>query len=150
MVLSSELTLVQQFIVSTILVFSLSSKLLKLVIRSSLLFVVFCLTVSRVLKSMSPECHRGSVLGSFLSSLYTCDLPCLLETTLVAYSDNSTLLAEVLRPMDRLSVSASLNRDLARICIWCNSWGMRVNPNKTKFLVISRSRTLAPFFPSFV
>ena len=65
----------------------------------------------------------------------------------MAYADDSMLLAEVSRSMDRLSVSASLNRDLARICVWCNSWGMRVNPNKTTSLVISRYRTVAPQYP---
>ena len=68
----------------------------------------------------------------------------------MAYADDSTLLAEIPRPMDRLSVSASLNRDLVHICLWCNSRGIRVNPNKTKSLIISRSRTVAPQFPSFV
>ena len=35
-----------------------------------------------------------------------------------------------------------LNRDLAMIQEWCNHWCMILNPNKTKALVISRSRSV--------
>ena len=67
------------------------------------------------------------------------------------YGDDSTLLAEVTEPGSRVrTVYLSLNRDLARICDWCKRWGMLVNPMKTKALVISRSRRLAPFFPDLV
>ena len=145
---------------STILVFCLSCKLLVLVVRSSVLFVVFCLTMYKSVKVDGKRSHPVDEVsgvtqgigcnGSSSLLLYTGDLPCLSESTFVAYADDSTLLVEVSRSLDRLSVSASLNRDLACICLWCNSWGMRVNPNKTKFLVISRSRNFATQFPSFV
>ena len=87
---------------------------------------------------------QGSVLGPLLFLLNTGVIcyPCLLANALVAYADDSTLLAEVQMPMGRLSVSASLNRYLAHICLWCSSWGMLVNPNETKSLVISRSRNV--------
>ena len=39
-------------------------------------------------------------------------------------------------------VAASLNSDLARIQKWYNHWCMILNPNKTKALVVSRSRTV--------
>ena len=41
-------------------------------------------------------------------------------------------------------VTASLNRDLARIQEWCNHWHILPNPNKTETLVVSRSRTANP------
>ena len=44
----------------------------------------------------------------------------------------------------RPAVAASLNWDLARIKEWCNHWCMILNPNKTKTLVVCRSRTLNP------
>ena len=59
-------------------------------------------------------------------------------------ADDSTLLAVVRKPADRPAVAASVNRDLARIQEWCNHWCMILNPNKTKGLVVSRSRTVFP------
>ena len=45
---------------------------------------------------------------------------------------------------DLLLIAASLSRELARISEWCNHWCMILNPNKTKALVVSRSRTVNP------
>ena len=68
----------------------------------------------------------------------------LVENRLFAYADNSTLLAVFCKTADRLAVAASLNMDLACIWEWCNHWCMILNPNKTKALVVSRSRTVSP------
>ena len=62
------------------------------------------------------------------------------KNRLYAYADDSTLHAVVRKPADRPAVNASLNRDFARIQEWC----MILNPNKTKALVVSRSRTVNP------
>ena len=56
----------------------------------------------------------------------------------------STLLAVVHKPADRPAVAASLNRYLVRIQQWCNHWCMILYHNKTKALVVSRSRTVNP------
>ena len=66
------------------------------------------------------------------------------ENRLYAYADDSTLLAILRKPADRPAIAASLNCDLARIQEWCSHWGMIMNPNKTKALVVSRSRTVNP------
>ena len=60
------------------------------------------------------------------------------------YADDSTLLAVIRKPADRLAVAASLNRDFPRIQEWWNHWCMILNPNKTLALVVSRSRTVNP------
>ena len=44
---------------------------------------------------------------------------------------------------DKPAVDASLNRDFGRIQEWCNHWCMILNPNKTKALVVRRSRTMS-------
>ena len=91
---------------------------------------------------------QGSVLGPLLFSLYTSDLFSMLENKLVGYADDSTLVAIVPSPSSRLAVSASLNRDLARIADWCSAWGMVLNARKTRSMIVSRSRTLLPVFPA--
>ena len=87
---------------------------------------------------------QGSVLGPLLFIIYTSEMFELVENRLFAYADDSTLLAVIRKPVDRLAVAASHNRDLARIQECCNDWCMILNPNKTKALVISRSRTVNP------
>ena len=87
---------------------------------------------------------QGSVLGSLPFFLYTSEMFELVENRLYAYSDDSTLLAVVRKPGDRPAVSASLNRDLARIQEWCNHRCMILNPYKTRALVVSRSGTVNP------
>ena len=68
----------------------------------------------------------------------------LVEHRLYAYGDDFTLLAVVRKPVDRPAVTASLDRDLARIQEWCNLWRMILNPNIIKSLVVSISRTVNP------
>ena len=75
---------------------------------------------------------QGSVLWSLLFVLYTSQMFQLVENTLFAYADDSTLLAVIRKPADRPVAAASITRDLARILDWCNHWYMILNPNKTR------------------
>ena len=45
-------------------------------------------------------------------------------------------------PGERVAVSESTNRDLNRVSVWCNLWGMKLNASKTKAMIVSRSRTV--------
>ena len=87
---------------------------------------------------------QGSVLGPLLFILYTSEMFKLVENRLYAYADDSTSLAVVRKPADGLAVAASLIRDLTRIQEWCNHWCMIMNHNKTRALVVSRSKTVNP------
>ena len=93
---------------------------------------------------------QGSVLGPILFSLYTSELFSILDNTLVGYADDSSLLAIIPSPSDRIRVTNSLNCDLVRISNWCSRWGMELNSSKTKSMIVSRSRTLQPAAPSLV
>ena len=47
-------------------------------------------------------------------------------------------------PGGRVAVSESMNRDLSRVSVWCNLWGMKLNASKTKTMIVSRSSTVHP------
>ena len=67
-----------------------------------------------------------------------------LENMFVSYADDATLLARIPSPNMRSDITESLNRDLSKISTWFNLWGMRLNSNKTKSMIASRSRTVFP------
>ena len=87
---------------------------------------------------------QGSVLGPLSFLLHTSELFCILENKLIGYADNSTLMAVVPSPVARVTVAESLNRDLVRVNVWCDLWGMKLNASKTKTMIVSRSRTMHP------
>ena len=93
---------------------------------------------------------QGSVLGPLLFILYTADMFALTENLLISYADDSTLISICRDPSERVMVSDSLTRDLERVSGWCTDNGMLLNPNKTKSIVFSRSRTALPAFPDIV
>ena len=65
---------------------------------------------------------QGSVLGLKLFLLYTAELFTVVENKLYGYADDSTLVAVVPSPGERVAVSESMNRDLNRVSVWCNLW----------------------------
>ena len=67
-----------------------------------------------------------------------------MENQLYGYADDSTLVAVVPSPGERVAVSESMNRDLNRVSVWCDLWGMKMNASKTKTMIVSRSRTVYP------
>ena len=61
---------------------------------------------------------QGSVLGPLLFFLYASELFSIQENKLIGYADDSTLIAVVPSPGVRVTVEASLNRDLVRVNAW--------------------------------
>ena len=57
-------------------------------------------------------------------------------------------MAVVPSPGVRVSVAESLIHDLDRVSKWCDLWGMKLNASKTKFMIVSRSRTMHRQSPS--
>ena len=47
-------------------------------------------------------------------------------------------------PGERVAVSESMNRDLNRVSMWCNLWGMKQNASNTKTMIVSSSCTVHP------
>ena len=88
-------------------------------------------------------------MGLLLFLLYTAKLFSVVDNKLYGYADGSTLVVVVPSPGERVAVSESVNRDLNRVSVWCNLWGMKLNASKTKTMILSRSHTvhsqLTPF-----
>ena len=75
---------------------------------------------------------QGSVLGPLLFLLYTSELFYILESKLIGYADDSTLIAVVPSPGLRVAVAESLSRDLVKVNKWCDLWWMKLNASKIK------------------
>ena len=41
-------------------------------------------------------------------------------------------------------------RDPGRVSKWCDLWGMKLNANKTKTMIVSTSRTMQPRSPPLI
>ena len=90
---------------------------------------------------------QGSVLGPLLFIIFTADMWSDIESDMVSYADDTTLYVAIDSPHDRLTKANMLCRDILRIKSWCERWGMKLNPLKSRSLIISRSRTLQPQHP---
>ena len=53
----------------------------------------------------------------------------------------TTLVAPVQSPSLWAAVGDVLNDDLAKVVDWCERWDMKLNPQKSKSLLVSRSRS---------
>ena len=82
-------------------------------------------------------------MGPQLFLLHTAELFSIVENKLYGYADDSLLVAVVPSPGERVTVTESINRDLNRVSVWCNLWGMKL-ASKTKTMIVSRSRTVYP------
>ena len=90
---------------------------------------------------------QGCLREGFWASsclLYTAELFSIVENKLYGYADDSTLVAVVPSPGERVAVSESMNRDLSIVSVWYDLWGMKLNASKTKTMIVSRSRTVNP------
>ena len=66
----------------------------------------------------------------------------------MVYADDSTLVAVVPSPGERVAVSESKNRDLNRVSVWCNLWGMKLNASKTKTMIFSVTHSSSSVNPN--
>ena len=63
---------------------------------------------------------------------------------MAGYADDTTIYAVIPRPILRPQVMKSLNQYIAAIHSKCLMWHRRLNPKKTKSMVVIRSRPYAP------
>ena len=103
-----------------------------------------CKFSSKIYYFPSVLCPQGSVFGTQLFLLYTAELFSIVENKLYGYADDSTLVVVVPSHGEGVAVSESTNRDLNRVSVWCNLWGMKLNASKTKTMIVSRRGKVHP------
>ena len=89
------------------------------------------------------ESSQSSVLGPLLFILYTSELFRFVENPMVGCADDTAIYAVLPRLFLRPRVKKSLNQDLATIYSFRLMWHIKLNPKKTKSMMVSRSRTYA-------
>lgn len=73
---------------------------------------------------------QGSVLGPLLFLIYINDLPLNLTSSIRLFADDCVIYRRITDTDDQ----ALLQQDLNIISLWCNTWQLEINLNKTKFI----------------
>lgn len=85
---------------------------------------------------------QGSILGPLLFSIYTNDITAgLLHTKYHCYADDLQLYAHC-KIADLNTTILNINDDIKTVVEWTRNHGLRLNPDKTKSIVIAYSRLL--------
>ena len=77
---------------------------------------------------------QGSRLGPLLFLIYINDIVENLESEILLFADDCSLLATGIDPTETTEI---LNRDLQKISSWANMWKVRFNASKTKDIIFS-------------
>lgn len=79
---------------------------------------------------------QGAILSPILFTLYTADLPGLLEHCKCHLYADDTQIYLSFKPSDTLQAMEMINKDLKSIHDWAEANSLALNPHKSKFLII--------------
>ena len=86
-------------------------------------------------ETVQAGCPQGSKLGPLLFIIYINDIQKELESEILLFADDTSLLATGSDPAE---TTAILNRDLAKIEAWSKIWKVTFNSKKSKAIICSR------------
>ena len=72
----------------------------------------------------------------------------ILESKLIGYADDSTLIAVVPSPGARITEAEFLSSDLVKVGEWCDRWGMKFTASKTKTMIVFGHAQCIPSHPN--
>jgi hypothetical protein len=84
---------------------------------------------------------QESVLGPFLYTLYTADIPHSPTTTLSTFADDTAILSTHSNP---IAACANLQTHLQSIEKWTRKWKIKVNEEKSKHVTFTLRREICP------
>ena len=114
--------------------------ILKSYLHSRQLVVTYHNSASRSVPMLSGV-PQGSVLGPFLYTIYTADIPQSPHTALSTFSDDTAILSSHSNPV---TASANLQTHLLSIEKWTRKWKIKINEKKSKHVTFSLRRGNCP------
>ena len=97
-------------------------------------------SASRTLSAALPNpigTYQGSALGPLLYSIYANDMPLYADAAnIVQYADDTQVLVSG-RPGDIGAIIGSMERNLSQLSNWFGKNGMKINAQKTQFIVLA-------------
>jgi len=84
---------------------------------------------------------QGSILGPFLYTLYTADIPITTKTTLSTYTDDTAITTTHLNPT---VTSRYLQAHLQKIELWTRKWRLKINETKSAHITFTLRKDSCP------